>query len=203
MLKQVLFVLLAISTINSCGLFADKMCLSCLVNVCLVCDGGYPTTTGCKTPSTAIANCLTYTNATTCSACKGGYSSKDNKTCTALTTENCYAGVLDVCTTCKSGKKYDTATKKCTDTACTAANCAYCSVIGTAETCTECNSGYELGGITSLSCTKVDTHCALRTILGCTMCEQGYYMKGDDCLSGGSSYVQKLGFVAFFAFLLM
>ena len=202
MFKKLLLLTLAMITINSCGIFADEKCLTCRLLVCTVCDGAYPELTSgnkCKVPDTLLSNCAIYKNSTKCSVCNSGYYVK-GEVCAAIETAMCHEASSDgVCTSCKNAKVLDTVGKKCTETACTAANCANCTVSGTTQTCSKCNSGYMLKDST---CEKVDSGCAVDAMIGCDLCESGYYMKGTDCKKVGGN-IQKLGFLAFFFFLLM
>ena len=209
MLKQIIFIaFIATSITSSCATTEDKMCKSCVTGICAVCEHGYNDILGggvCKTPSTSISNCHNYSNATTCQACELGYYLKANA-CVAIVTENCATAnpLNGDCLSCKSGKVYDTATKKCTDTACSAANCGLCSVVGTVQTCSMCNSGYALTvGTSGVTCESNSGNCAMTSTLVCTMCEEGYYMMGSTCKEGSSASVQRLGFMVFFAFLLL
>lgn len=205
MIKQLLLVSLAVASITSCLLSDDTMCGSCLVGICVYCRESYfdTTSTSCKTPATVIANCANYKSATECNGCAAGYYLKANA-CVALTLTNCYAGNdQGVCNTCKNSKRYDSTKNECTDVACTTANCANCMVNGTTEVCVACNAAFKLSiSGTSITCTATTDNCSAENPLTktCILCHDGYYMKNTTCMS---SSVQKLGFLMFFAFLLM
>ena len=206
MIKQLLFITFVISAITSnCLLSADEMCASCMLGLCAYCRGSFYdlTSTVCKTPATLLANCASYKSETECNVCEEGYYLKE-KVCVAIALENCaYATSAGVCTTCKDSKKYDSVANTCTDTACSTADCKYCMVAATVETCSQCNSDFivKVSGST-VTCVADTTNCVATNPLlgGCALCEEGYYMKGTTCVSGS---VQKLGFLMFFAFLLM
>ena len=75
-----IFAILAISaTIKSaaqpnCAGTTATWCVYCLGSSCQSCAKGFPATadTKCTAPTTAIANCISYSDATTCSACQAG-----------------------------------------------------------------------------------------------------------------------------------
>ncbi len=193
---------------NACMLKDIDTCAICALLVCSECRGGYYDMLGsaCKTPSTAIANCSYYSDATTCAGCNDGYYLKD-KACTALTVANCAkADPLGNCIACKDGKKYDTTTKTCTSTACTAANCNQCSVVLTTETCVRCNSGYKLATSGTTSCVADTTGCQYEALGMCGRCHDGYHMKGlGTCVknSSGSSVFLMNVLITFFTLLFL
>lgn len=207
MLKQILFIALAITTIKStCATSEDQMCRSC-ISVCLACDEGYLSgsllTTVCKAPTTETDNCATYKSATECSECDYGYYLKDKK-CMEISTTNCAtADSNGVCETCKDGKTYDSTKKECTDTDCTTANCNMCMSVLTNEVCGWCKSGYALttSGLKQV-CESDSAHCAKKVGTNCTVCHSGYFMKGSTCMEVTNS-IQRLVFMIFFAFLLL
>ena len=162
---------------------ADQYCADCLSDVCSSCHYAYKDVKVCKPPTTKIDHCVSYLNATTCSACDWGYELKSNK-CEKITIDNCLVVVLGKCTVCKDKKKNNTTDGKCTTTACTKTNCDNCTVatVGTVSTevCVQCSSGYAnvLG-----SCVKeVTANCMTQGATKCTACKKGYYDKNDTCV---------------------
>lgn len=67
----------------------DKYCASCNGSSCLFCVASYIGTNGvCTAPTTAISNCYSYSNASTCMVCNSGYYlvTSANQSQTATTT---------------------------------------------------------------------------------------------------------------------
>ena len=118
-----------------------------------------------------------------------------------------------VCTSCQLG--FSLLNSKCVSSGCASsvANCLQCSLIST--TCTTCQSGFaESNGICTVSCPasfvfdprigmctcpessfvgkgglciSCSVECKSCTILGCTSCDQGYYLSGSSCLTCSSN----------------
>ena len=213
MIKQILITILAISTItSSCATTKDTRCAACVIGVCVMCRASFfdMLSLKCKEPTSTLAGCRSYKNATECSACSSGYYMKSG-VCTEIVLANCNsANDQGECNSCKNGKKYDSATKKCTDTNCVTENCNACMVTGTVEVCIECNLSTKLsytgsGLSMKTSCASDSSNCASDNPLTktCMVCDEGYYMMGSKCLSGSSSVMKMSIFMISLTFLLM
>ena len=166
---------------------SDEYCLSCVETRCTNCFNTYPDEAGiCQDPTTAVAYCSAYSNATTCSGCEPGYRLNGNA-CTAVGLDNCHASVMvdgqERCVFCESGYINNTTTHVCEEGDCTISNCRNClrTVVGetTTTSCVWCEDDYILSA-TATSCvaeTDATDECwMLGTDGNCASCIPGHYM---------------------------
>ena len=73
MLKTLVLLALAISTMNSCP-SNDERCAACVGTQCRVCYNGFVNVFGvCEAVQTRITNCLEYENQFRCKFCQHGF----------------------------------------------------------------------------------------------------------------------------------
>lgn len=181
-MRQTLLILSVISlALSQCP--NDLYCTMCVSAVCTSCLDSFVSSTGvCTAPTTAVANCGIYLNATDCLSCNYGFFLKDAKTCTAISIANCLKLVDDKATTpkcsvCASGKKAN-ADGTCSSNSCSQSDCAVCSTTTvaslTVDVCAICNSGFAWG-LTTLKCEKETTaNCGMQTGTTCSSCKPGF-----------------------------
>lgn len=130
---------------------ADRYCLSCNGTACSSCAYSYLDTAGkCQPPTTMLDYCTTYQSATVCGGCEHGYYLNSAKSCVEIAIDDCEATLTNAgakCSVCDDGNRADSATGKCTETACGITNCELCSVVALTAgtdtvTCVECSNGY-------------------------------------------------------------
>ena len=176
-----LFLIATIAAQNGKCPNADKYCLSCNSASCLSCVNAYLSSGQCVAPTTKVANCVTYLANNVCSSCAPGYVLSSPISCTKSTIANCVAELASVCISCDAAKKPAADGKSCSTTACTDANCKYCSVSAGIETCAVCNTGYAYDMTTFKCVAEKVANCAFQTGSTCSICDQGYYVKDATC----------------------
>ena len=165
----------------------DERCAWCEGTTCKGCAYGYLSGGECMAPDDSVENCVSYSNATTCSDCDFGYDyNSTDKKCVKIDIANCDSLNPVKKTDClicgnkveaKDGK-CDAGNTKCPD------NCDRC----TEGVCIWCSSGYSLN--TSFACIKEPTaNCFLTEVdeTKCSVCLLGYYDNEGTCKKGVSS----------------
>jgi len=144
---------------------------------CLYCAAGSYLLNDMCVPITSIADCVTYSSATTCTACNQ-YTYLSGNACTAVTT------LIPYCTSYSSA----TACSSCALGYAVAANkqscLANCEVAGTTG-CSKCLPGYYPDAANSNTCTVVSspiTNCVYYSSASvCSTCIPGYLYTGNAC----------------------
>ena len=174
----------------------DKYCTKCNATKCESCVMRFFDAAGlCTAPTTAIANCYGYSNATTCSSCNFGYNLTANA-CVKVGITGCLkstgTGTAEKCHVCEKGYKAETDGKCGAKTNCTISNCEACSTETTTETCLYCKDDYvQLVN----TCIKENiSNCQVEnSSKKCIGCLPGFYQDKDGkCAGVGSTYTLTL-----------
>lgn len=150
---------------------------------CATCLSGYYLNTGGSAPvctAGTIANCMTYSSSTACSACNNGYYLVGTTTCTQhITIGNCltYNGnTANTCNVCNTGYYLFNYYQTCI-AATAITNCQIYSTDGT--TCLTCLTGFYPTGSTCTAIPTTLTNCISYTAAGsgsCTGCSSGFIL---------------------------
>jgi hypothetical protein len=153
-------------------------------DTCTRCDNtSYLSSTSkeCVDYPKGILGCRTYSNATTCTACKDGRYLSNNacpKVTTAIT--NCfYYSSNTTCSTCNTGYAL-------INNACVKATANNCATYTSDTVCASCPSGFVLQTSNSItSCVSLTkTGCAVINVTSpydCTACTGSYYLESGEC----------------------
>lgn len=181
-MKIILFLIATIAAQNGQCPSADQYCLSCSSTNCGACAYSFLSTTKqCTAPTTKVDGCISYSNATTCSACAPGKQLSANA-CTNISITNCLAVLNNLCVACANAMRPAADGKSCSTTACTTSNCQICSFSSNTELCLSCKSGYAMDSTTGACVAEKTANCDVQTSTACTACELGYQHKDNTCV---------------------
>ena len=159
----------------------DQYCLSCSGTNCLSCIYTFLDKDGvCKSPSTSVNNCVTYSSSTQCQTCDMGYYLTGN-TCNKITVKRCALvnpQNPDICLACKNGNLL-------VDNVCTKYTKCYdynCKICNGSRNCIECQKYYSVDSTGVCVPDPVDGCARTGTSAkDCAQCQRGYYSAGAYC----------------------
>ena len=159
---------------GSCAFGRDQFCPFCVGQKCKICYHSYNVDGQCVQPATEIENCLSYSNATTCSACKLKYHLEAGR-CERITLNNCLSSVGRSCLICDGFIESESNTT-CTSKGCSIENCSTCFTKHDEENCLFCKIGFGISK-DKKSCVKpTGKYSGCTQSDDCTICDYGYYV---------------------------
>lgn len=102
---------------------------------------------------------MSYSSTGVCLGCEEGKNFLVTS-CPNVSVSGCLSELAGICTVCSDQKTPASDGKSCTDTKCSDANCDACSVVGGAQLCAKCKSGYALDLSTAKCAAEKTANCA-------------------------------------------